>query len=560
MTKKCEAYLQRQQHAVQLVGPEKLVFNKYKKVFAPGKHQILCKVEAVGLCFSDLKLLKQFSSHVRKGEIVNGIDCNILKEIPSYVPNKLPTVPGHETVVRIEEIGSGVRNFMAGQRYIVQTDYRWLRTDGSNAAFGYNFEGALQEFVLMDERITTSPWGNSMLIPVSEELSASAAALIEPWACVEDAYAAEERRKLKSGGRMLIVADENVAEGVFENLFSRYGRPTQITWLSKFPVPMGLNITNTGISNISQLPDDGYDDIIYFGSEPKAVETLFVKVAPHGLLNIVLCGGRFGRDIVTMVGRVHYSGIRIVGTTGSRPAESMECIPENAEIRRGDKINVIGAGGPMGAMHVIRNICQEVENVSVFASELDDGRLAILSKIVMPFAHRNNVTYKPYNPTKDEITDAFDYIVLMVPLPQLLADSVKNAADRGMINIFAGLPANVTAKMNLDTYIEKQLYFIGTSGSVLDDMRRVLTKVESGKLDTNVSVGAVCGLDGAIDGIHAVENRSIAGKIIIYPACKGLGLTPLSELKEKMPHVAERLNNGLWTKQAEKKLLESFTL
>jgi hypothetical protein len=42
------------QHAVQLVGPDKLVFNKCKEVFALGKHQILCWVEAVGLCFSPL--------------------------------------------------------------------------------------------------------------------------------------------------------------------------------------------------------------------------------------------------------------------------------------------------------------------------------------------------------------------------------------------------------------------------------------------------------------------------------------------------------------------------
>jgi threonine dehydrogenase-like Zn-dependent dehydrogenase len=146
----------------------------------------------------------------------------------------------------------------------------------------------------------------------------------------------------------------------------------------------------------------------------------------------------------------------------------------------------------------------------------------------------------------------------MVPMPELVADSVKSAARGGIINIFAGLPATVTAKLNLDTYIEKQLYFIGTSGSVLEDMKRVLVKAESGRLDTNISVGAVCGLDGAIEGIYAVENRSIAGKIIVYPACKGLGLTQLAKLEEKMPQVAECLNNGLWTKQAEEKLLDSF--
>lgn len=548
------------QHAVQLIGKGKLVFNKCKKVLAPGEHQILCRVEAVGLCFSDLKLLKQFSSHVRKSEIVSGIDSDILSEIPSYVPNDAPAVPGHETVVTIVAVGPGAKNFEIGQRYLVQTDYRWLRTAGSNAAFGYNFEGALQEYVLMDERIITSPQGDSMLIPVSEKLSASAAALVEPWACVEDAYAVAERRKLKTDGRMLVVADINVAEDIFTDLFYSYGRPAQITWLSKFPAPVGLNVTETGATKISQLPEAAYDDVIYFGFEAKTVEVLFAKVAPNGLLNIVLCGGTFRRDIVTMVGRVHYSGIRIVGTTGSDPTESMEHIPETAEIRPGDKINVIGAGGPMGTMHVIRNICQEVKGVSVFAADPDENRLAALSEIVAPLADKNNVTYKPYNPTRAKLEDAFDYVVLMVLTPELLADSVKNAAEHGVINIFAGLPATVTAKISLDTYIEKQLYFIGTSGSVLEDMKRMLAKAESGRLDTNISVGAVCGLDGAIDGIRAVENRAIAGKIIVYPACKGLGLTPLAKLKEKLPQVTKHLNNGLWTKQAEEKLLDTFTV
>ncbi len=553
------------QHAVQLVGPDKLVFNKCKEVFAPGEHQILCGVEAVGLCFSDLKLLKQFSSHVRKSEIVAGINSDILKEIPRYVPGEAATVPGHETAITVEAVGSAVEGFKLGERFLVQTDYRWLHTASSNAAFGYNFEGALQEYVLMDERVITSPEGDSMLLPVSRKLSSSAVALVEPWACVENAYATAERRKLKPDGRMLVVADINVTEDIFTNLFNRYGSPAQIIWLSKFPPPVGLDVTETGAANISQLAEAGYDDVIYFGFEAGAVEALFAKVAPHGLLNIVLCGGRFDRDVVTMVGRVHYSGIRIVGTTGSDPAESMEYIPQTGEVRPGDKVNVIGAAGPMGTMHVIRNIYQAVvlgtpygEGISVFAGDLDESRLAALSEKVEPLAKKNNVRYKPYNPTKAKITDAFDYVVLMVPLPELVAAAVKNTASKGIINIFAGLPATVTAKLNLDAYIEKQLYFVGTSGSVLEDMKRVLAKAESGRLDTNISVGAVCGLDGAIEGIRALENRSIAGKIIVYPACKGLELTELAKLKEQMPQVAECLNDGMWNKKAEQALLKMY--
>ncbi|MCP4257540.1 MAG: alcohol dehydrogenase catalytic domain-containing protein [Planctomycetes bacterium] len=546
------------QYAVQLVGPDELVLNKSKKISAPGPHQILCRVEAVGLCFSDLKLLKQFSSHVRKSEVVSGIELEILKEIPSYVPGTAPTIPGHETVVRIETVGSEVQDFQPGQRFLVQTDYRWVRTATSNGAFGYNFEGALAEYVLMDQRIITSPQGDSMLLPVTEELSGSAVALVEPWACVEDAYVSTERTSLKKDGHMLIVADTRVNEDTFENLFSQYGKPARITWLSELPIPAGLEHATDGATSISALADAGYDDIIYFGSEAEVVEALFAKVALTGILNIVLSGGKFGRDVVTMVGRVHYGGIRIVGTVGSDPAESMKVIPDTDEIRKGDKINVVGAGGPMGMMHVIRNICQDVEDVSLFASDVDDNRLATLTKIAAPIAEQNAVTYRTFNPTKEKINEAFDYTALMAPVPALVAASVISSAERGLINIFAGIPATVTGKIDLDTYIEKQLYFIGTSGSTLDDMKRMLEKAESGRLDTNLSVAAVSGLAGATDGIRAVENRSIAGKIVVYPACKDLPLVTLDEMNEKMPQVGECLNDGLWTKEAEEKLLELY--
>lgn len=546
------------QYAVQLVGPDKLILNKSKQVPRPGKHQLLCRVEAVGLCFSDLKLLKQFSSHVRKSEVVSGVDLNILKEIPSYVPGDAATVPGHEAVVRIEAVGPGEEDLRPGQRFLVQTDYRWVRTATSNGAFGYNFEGALAEYVLMDKRIITSPEGDSMLLPVSEELSGSAVALVEPWACVEDAYASTERTSLKTGGHLLVVADVEVPENTFGDLFGRYGKPAEITWLSKSPPPAGLSVPIKKADNAAELTDAGYDDVIYFGSVPEVVEKLFAKVALKGLLNIVLCGGKFGRDVVTMVGRVHYGGIRIIGTTGSNPAESIEIIPKTDEIRPGDKINIIGAGGPMGMMHVIRNICQGVEGVSVFGSDVDDGRLAALTKIAAPLAEKNGVQYKTCNPTRQETPGPFDYTALMAPIPALVAAAVHNSDERGLINIFAGIPATVTGQIDLDSYIEKRLYFIGTSGSTLDDMKLMLSKVESGRLDTNLSVAAISGLEGATDGIRAVENRSIAGKIIVYPACRDLGLVRLKELAEKMPDVAECLKHGLWTRRAEKKLLENY--
>ncbi len=144
------------QYAVQLVGPGALKLNTSKPVPKPGPHEILAKVEAVGLCFSDLKLLKQFDKHPRKTEIVGGIEPDVLKEMQSYVPGSLPTVPGHEVVCRIVAVGDQVKHHQVGQRCLVQTDYRQLPTAASsNAAFGYNFEGGLQEY-----RCSTSAWSS----------------------------------------------------------------------------------------------------------------------------------------------------------------------------------------------------------------------------------------------------------------------------------------------------------------------------------------------------------------------------------------------------------------
>ncbi len=524
------------ERAVQLVGPDKLELNPAKPVASPGPHQVLAKVEAIGLCFSDLKLLKQFSEHSRKSGVLKGVAPQDLAGMPNYVPGDAPTVPGHEAVVRIAKIGEGVDRYKLGERFIVETDYRWLPTDKSNAAFGYNFEGGLQEYVLFDERVITSPEGESMLIPAPEDFSASALALVEPWACVERAYVEVQRRSLKPGGRLLVVGDAPVDRGVVDKLPGKAG-----------------TVTFAEGKAVAEQPDASFDDVVYFGADAAVAEQLFPKVAPSGLLVIVQGGKKFGRPVETQVGRVHYGGIRVVGTTGADPAAAYSAIPATAEVRPGDKINIVGAAGPMGTMHVIRVLCQGVPDITVHGGDLNDERLAGLGRLAAPLAETNHVTYRSYNPSQGDPGEAFDYIVLMVPVPALTAQAVTASAPKGIINIFAGIPADKTALVDLDAYIAKQLYFIGTSGSLLQDMQQVLAKVAAHQLDTNLSVAAVAGFEGAIDGIRAVEKNLVPGKIVVYPACRGLPLTPLSELGGDA-----KLEDGHWNTEAEAALLKRF--
>ena len=551
--------LPKTQHAVQLVGPGELRHNAAKDVPRPGPCQILARVEAVGLCFSDLKLLKQFSQHARKSEILEGIPGDVLAEIPSYVPGDRPTVPGHEVVCRIVVVGDKVTRHRIGERCLVQTDYRTLRTGSSNAAFGYNFEGGLQEYVLMDERVVIDPESSErFLIPVADDWSASAVALVEPWACVEDAYANPERRHLKPGGRLLVFVEEgHRMEGLADAIAESKPACVYGIGVSKeeLRAPMHAEVILENAANLSALPVDFFDDIVYFGARRETIEGFNDKIAAGGIVNIVTAGRLIGEPVSVGIGRVHYGMTRWIGTTGNRADEAFQNIPPDGEIRPGDRIAILGAAGPMGQMHVIRNIRQGVAGISIVGIDVDDSRLEALARKAWPLAEAEAVQLRFVNSAKEPLAERFSYFALLAPVGSLVADAIRASLEGCIINIFAGIPASTRQALDLDAYIVNSCYMIGTSGSVIRDMQIVLKKIERGRLDTNCSVDAVSGMTGALDGLAAVENRTLAGKIIVYPELHGLGLIRLSELPQLYPSVAAALQNGQWTAEAEKELL-----
>jgi hypothetical protein len=68
-------------------------------------------------------------------------------------------------------------------------------------------------------------------------------------------------------------------------------------------------------------------------------------------------------------------------------------------------------------------------------------------------------------------------------------------------------------------------------------------------------VDAISGMPGAIDGIASVGNRTLTGKIIVYPMLHDVGLIPLAELGKRFPTVAAKLDGTKWTRAAEDELL-----
>jgi hypothetical protein len=366
-------------------------------------------------------------------------------------------------------------------------------------------------------------------------------ALVEPWACVEASYATGERNTIKAGGRLLVVvADGREAKGV-SDCFSPDGKPAEVQTVSP--------------GEVAGLLAEHFDDIVYFGSDKATIDALNDKLAAGGIINIVLGGQRIGQPVSVGVGRLHYGMTRWIGTTGSDAAESYRHIPATGEIRENDRVLIVGAGGPMGQMHVIRSISLPYPGLSVVGTDVDDPRIEALRRKTEPIAKANGVALSLVNPQHDRVDGAFTYFALMAPVGALVADAIEKAGDRAIINIFAGIPAPTKHGLDLDAYIQKHCFMFGTSGSTIDDMRIVLTKVEGDQLDTNASVDAICGMSGATDGIAAVESRALAGKIIVYPMLHDVGLIPLADLERHFPTVAGKLDHGRWTRDAEAELL-----
>jgi threonine dehydrogenase-like Zn-dependent dehydrogenase len=551
------------QHAIQIVGPGQLVHNRAKPVPVPGPTQLVVKVEAVGICFSDTKLLHAFATHPRKSEVLAGLDPAVLAQNPSYVPGDRPTVPGHECAGRIVAVGRDVHRHRTGERILVQTDYRHLPTAGSNAAFGYNFEGGLQEYVILDERMIIEPATDErFLIPVDERPSGSAVALLEPWACVEASYASRQRATLAPGGRLLVVADAGHAiEGLAPLLAAAspaamiavVADEAQRLVLGAIAVPAGPGVDLR--DGLDALPVELFDDVIYFGASAEVIERLQAHLAPRGVIDLVLGGKAIGRPVAVDVGRIHYDLTRWVGTPGPSAVDGYAIAPADGELRDDDRVAVIGAAGPMGFMHVIRTASCGRSGIAMVAIDVDDARLAHLARIAAPLAAEHGVRAEFVNGRTTQVEPGFSYIAVMVPAPAIVAQAIELAGTGCRLNLFAGFSVGTRAPVDLDVLIARRGYLLGTSGSEIPDMQTVIGKLERGELDTNISVDAITGMEGVTEALAAVEARTSGGKIVVYPALHELGMVRLAELAARLPTVAASLRDGRWTRAAEEALL-----
>jgi threonine dehydrogenase-like Zn-dependent dehydrogenase len=521
---------------------------------AYGPDELLVRHDACGLCFSDIKVIRLGQEHPR---IYRDMQAN-------------PVVLGHEVSMTVVGVGENLSDqYKVGDRFIVQAD---IFVDGVGYAYGYEIQGGLSEYGVIDQRILNGDDGN-YLIPVQANTGYAESALTEPWACVIAAYQLQYRSGLKAGGTCWIIGTQAAKkEYTISTGFDEESHPDRLlltnvpqefaTRLRERAAALGVQVVE--VNDVAAPAVMPVDDIVLLGADPELIEAVSPQLADFGILAIV-ADTPMPRRVAVDVGRVHYNRWAYVGGPGPDIARAYSDVPVRSSLRPGGRAWFVGAGGPMGRMHVQRAIQSHNGPATIVCTDVSDLRLDDLYTSFGAEAEAKGVDWLCLNPLQKEGYQAgmapfrakgFDDIIVLAPVPAVISDAATYLAPKGVMNIFAGVARGTVANLDLSDAYLKDTRVIGHSASTIDDLRLMLNQAESGQLSPNRSVAAIGSLGAARDGLEAVQDTLFPGKVVLYPHIKEMPLTALTDLRDTLPTVYDRLRDGReWTVEAEHEFL-----
>jgi threonine dehydrogenase-like Zn-dependent dehydrogenase len=421
----------------------------------PAPNEILVRIDAVGICFSDLKILRLGEAHPK-------IDRDLRKH---------PAVMGHEICCTVVQVGEALRGrFHVGERYIVQAD---VYVNGRVQAVGYALDGGYSQYTVFGEPVLNGDAG-CYLLRCPDHLSDAEAALVEPWACVVASYRIQPRPTPLPNGRWLVIlphapmvryrcggletfrphppcpplpqagerertgalpcaptplshpvgegsgvrADASplshpvgeglgvrATQGVALLLTDSRGNPlTEAFEQAAHALGMALHRIETTADalydseRIRALRDayapDGFTDILIFGEPtPEVLEAAQDALCYGGALSFT-CHHKTPPAPVD-VGRLHYDRLLLMGTSSWDITDAYRHTRDTA-LRRGDRLLLFGAGGAMGQMQLFYALTRPEPPAQVVVVDRHPERLEPLREMGIPLAQQAGIDLQFY--------------------------------------------------------------------------------------------------------------------------------------------------------------------
>ncbi len=364
-------------------------------VLAPNHNQLLARVDAAGVCASNLKLMAQGSDHT----FLNGWDLT-----------KHPIQLGDEGCITIVAAGKNLRRkFPIGQRYCIQPavdhppiNHRDRYRNGGKGmdkvAVGYTLPGHLAQYILVTEETVAA----DCLLPIpTPKMPYYAAALCEPISCVISGQARhvhtaqktprsprEPRLGLRPGGVAMVIGAGPMgrmhAEAALRfkprHLIVSDIAPDRLVWVRRV---LGARCRKGRIKLHTVLPDQsvpllmkvssgrGADDIIVAVAVREVQIRAQQWLARGGVLNL-FAGLKRGEHVIDLdTIRVHYDDMKVVGSSGGAPSDIAETLRmvANGEFDPAQHMTMVGS------LHEFPRALEMVKNTQT------DGKIVLYPHI-----------------------------------------------------------------------------------------------------------------------------------------------------------------------------------
>lgn len=179
-------------------------------------------------------------------------------------------------------------------------------------------------------------------------------------------------------------------------------------------------------------------------------------------------------------------------------SEPLSCAINGQEIAKvglGDSVLIVGCG-PLGLFHI--QLARLNGAKQVIASDFDEGRLEIAKDVGADVV---------FNPGKEDTAEKIkaltggkgvNVVIVAVPVPNVVADSLKWVRKRGRVNVFGGMPKHkpeATLDLNLIHYNE--ITVTGTSDSTPRQLQKAADLITTGRIKTEFMISKVVDLEEA---------------------------------------------------------------